>query len=192
MGWHDCNDEDSSINPGASELCNGIDDDCSGVSDDNIEIFSYYLDSDEDGYGDISIKIDTCLMTAPEGYVSDTTDCDDTNIEINPGQNDIPNNGIDEDCDGQDFTSGTKENNLNNLISLYPIPVENKLVIEYEYSGKMNAQIINLEGKALFNQAIYFSSNQSTIDFSTFPKGIYILKMYDDNRENFFLGKVVK
>ena len=37
-GWgacyHDCQDDDDTINPDAEEVCNGIDDDCSGFADD--------------------------------------------------------------------------------------------------------------------------------------------------------------
>ena len=72
----DCNDNDASINPGAPELCNGLDDNCDGV------IPADEQDADGDGYR-------LC-----DG------DCDDTDPDINPGAAEVCN-GIDDDCDGQ-------------------------------------------------------------------------------------------
>jgi len=42
----------------------------------------FYADTDDDGYGDVSKSFIAC--TAPIGYVSNNTDCDDTNATINP------------------------------------------------------------------------------------------------------------
>jgi uncharacterized repeat protein (TIGR03803 family) len=41
---------------------------------------TYYRDSDSDGYGSIAISIQSCSL--PAGYVTNSTDCDDTNTAI--------------------------------------------------------------------------------------------------------------
>ncbi len=60
--------------------------------------FIFYKDFDNDGYGNKSIFQEAC--SAPNGYVSDNTDCNDRNANVNPGETEICN-GIDDDCDGQ-------------------------------------------------------------------------------------------
>ena len=57
-----------------------------------------YVDSDGDGFGVPGNAILTCLDVAPNGYTFDNTDCDDTRPEVNPNAQEIPCNGIDENC----------------------------------------------------------------------------------------------
>jgi len=95
----DCNDTDATINPGAAEVCNGIDEDCDGQVDDGLVFLDYYTDADSDTYGDASATpVNSCNPVA--GSVTNNTDCNDADLSINPGASEVCNN-IDDDCDGQ-------------------------------------------------------------------------------------------
>lgn len=63
------------------------------------ETITYYRDVDGDGYGSASVAIKGCPK--PDGYVSDSTDCNDNNHAVHPGANEICGNGIDDNCNGE-------------------------------------------------------------------------------------------
>ncbi|MFT7520826.1 MAG: hypothetical protein ACI9MC_002977, partial [Kiritimatiellia bacterium] len=98
----DCDDTRAATYPGAPEYCNGIDDDCDKLIDnDALDGKTFYRDSDGDTYGDPKVKTKSCKV--PTGYVLDDTDCDDTDKGVHPGATEIPYDGIDQDCDGEDL-----------------------------------------------------------------------------------------
>src|SRR6185436_9548112 len=78
----DCNDSDAAIHPGASETCNGLDDDCNGTIDDKL-LATFYRDADGDGFGNLGELASACAM--PGGYVTDSTDCNDGDAAIHLG-----------------------------------------------------------------------------------------------------------
>ena len=106
----DCNDTNAAVNPGATEVCNGIDDDCDGQIDEGVKT-TYYGDADGDGYGDPANTTEAC--SAPAGYVENDGDCDDTDSAVNPGATEVCN-GIDDNCDGQ-IDEGCAETNVTNV-----------------------------------------------------------------------------
>ena len=65
----------------------------------NIKSSTYYADGDFDGYGDPSVFITSCVPPF-FGYVTDNTDCDDTDYNVNPGIIGDACNDKDYNCDG--------------------------------------------------------------------------------------------
>ena len=56
----------------------------------------WYRDNDGDGYGNASVTTTAC--SAPTGYVSNSTDCNDNSSSINPAAVEICSNSIDDNC----------------------------------------------------------------------------------------------
>ncbi|MEN9333728.1 MAG: hypothetical protein RLY35_908, partial [Bacteroidota bacterium] len=79
----DCDDTDNTIYPGAVEICDGIDQDCDGVADNGLATQTFYADADGDGFGDAAVDSISCQLTLA-GFVTDNTDCDDTDNSIFP------------------------------------------------------------------------------------------------------------
>ena len=95
----DCNPQDPAIHHGATESCNGMDDDCDTLIDeeDSEGCTVYYYSGDGDGYG-IEL-LSKCLCAALAPYMTtEFGDCDDNNAAIHPGANEWCN-GKDDDCD---------------------------------------------------------------------------------------------
>jgi hypothetical protein len=75
----DCDDHDPNVHPGATEICNGIDDNCDGRIDEGFDL-------DNDGYP-------TCDTPSKKA------DCNDADPTIHPGATETCNNK-DDNCDG--------------------------------------------------------------------------------------------
>ncbi len=104
-GAQDCQDGMPSINPGAAEVCDSIDQDCDSNVNEGLA-FGCWNDGDRDGYP-ANMAPGRCLPTG--GCPSGTTtrdpavpanrDCNDMNINVNPSVREVCN-GVDDDCVG--------------------------------------------------------------------------------------------
>ncbi len=101
--FDDCDDTNAAINPTATEVCNGYDDNCNGLVDDAdpgvIGVSTWFADADGDGFGDGAVSVNSC--SPPGGYVDNADDCDDTDASVNPGTAEVCSNGVDDNCDGE-------------------------------------------------------------------------------------------
>ena len=102
----DCDDSNASINPGATEIEDNIDNDCDGEVDEDL-CGNGVLDSgeacDDGGLNDPANGCYECQFyeDADNDGFNSYFDCDDSDATINPNAAEILNNGIDENCDGE-------------------------------------------------------------------------------------------
>jgi|GEM_PF-2747044 len=101
----DCNDEKDNVNPDGVETCStGDDDDCDGdINDDGAEgCLDFYADADGDGYAADGASVGACLCFGTDDFpTQETGDCEDADHTINPGAEEVCNDLIDQDCDGE-------------------------------------------------------------------------------------------
>ena len=176
----DCNDNAPFINPGATEVCNGSDDNCNQLTDEEGGI-SWYLDADNDGYGTLNNSLVSCVQ--PTGYVSNELDCNDSLAGVNPLANDIPNNGIDEDCSGSDSTIITAIGTINDSgIQIFPNPGSEQfgIQLDLEEYPSLSVVITNVNGQLVQEWNMEKTNGINLISTRELPNGLFFIIVKTD------------
>ena len=183
----DCDDANESIFPDASEICDGLDNNCNGEIDEGV-LISYYADVDEDGFGDPDNAVLDCVQ--PDGFVENNEDCDDAHYGINPEAIEIPDNGIDEDCDGTDLLTSFLIIDETD-IEFYPNPANSLLIIKGVKHPELFIKLLNTEGKLVFTVWSTAFSDLHFVNISDVPGGIYLLELSNKSLGALTLEKLV-
>ena len=86
------------------------------------------------------------------------------------------------------FISDVESVDQSSGISFYPNPVTNTLIINAASMKVAKIELYNSSGTLVFSKN--FDGNQMQIDMSSFPSGIYIMRINDGGK--LILKKVVK
>jgi hypothetical protein len=229
----DCNDNNPGINPAATEVCDGIDNNCNNLIDDadpGIDPNStatWFRDADGDGFGNPAQSVVACSQ--PSGYVLNNSDCDDTNPSINPntvwfedkdgdrystgntltqcqkpsgyvlasaldgpeedcddddpeiypGATEIPNDGIDQDCDGEDLITTDITVQESGTARIYPNPGKGTAILEVFLTEEKDytLQIHDLGGRTVYSENILLQAGKHQIPVQVSQAGFYLIHL---------------
>ena len=137
----------------------------------------FYADADGDNYGNNIIDTSSCLAFI-SGYVSDSTDCDDTNPNIYPSATEILD-GLDNNCNGSIDEGLIDVNTMlsDELFSLHPNRANDMIKVETYYNTSKTIYLTDALCQIV--QTIITSENSITINLNNISSGIYFIKMED-------------
>ncbi len=112
-------------------------------------------------------------------------DCNDEDPAIHPGESEIPNNGIDENCDGSDFLTAAVDVK-NNGIKIYPNPSITSFYIDVPKIGDYVVKIFDLSGRLL-----YQLDNVLVVSTELLVSGTYFISIEDLQSNRLYSDKLI-
>ena len=181
-GGNDCDDNNATIHPGATEVCNGLDDNCNGQIDEGVKS-TFYRDADNDGYGNPVVTVQACSQ--PAGYVDNNSDCDDNKTLVHPGAEEICN-GIDDNCDGIiDGATLTEVSRKDSLAGIF-CPDADQVELKFSAPGNYDKWYLQETSSAYFGETANWSADKDKTIIASLielrkPSNKYRFLAYVDN-----------
>jgi hypothetical protein len=163
--------ENIPLNLSSKKKLNVLSEDQSNFEEWTIEI----IDVDNDGDGVFSNK-----------------DCDDSEPLAYPGNTEVLNDGIDNDCDSNTLDDGSLKNKVEEkkYFRIFPNPTNGIIQLESldVFTENIDCKIFDVSGRVI--KRIENIDTDFIIDISTFKKGIYFIQVF--NKTNKQTKRLIK
>ena len=143
-------------------------------------------------------SVDVTLQWATYRDASDQCSLSRIYGGIHPPMDDIPGRliGIKIGTDALNFAeqyfTKTSPPDSTYAFRIFPNPTDCVVQVEYELDGNMPVRVFGSDGRLALSTNLQFIENQTILDLSDLPAGLYVLEGLDANGGRLFSEKVVK
>jgi uncharacterized repeat protein (TIGR01451 family) len=116
-------------------------------------------------------------------------ECNDRNFDINPNAAEIPNNGIDENCDDLDDFPVSSTQALQGTLRCFPSPTSGLLALTYTDNTPLNGELYSASGVRI--RKFSFQKTLS-LNLSALPAGLYLIRLYSPEEGRGAVIRVVR